>query len=72
MKSNGSWLDLVAESKRNAAQSPPSSSGAAYLDLLRKRVRYSKRASPGSKPTESKSDASPMPASSRPRIKRGG
>jgi hypothetical protein len=72
MKSNGSWLDLVAESKRKSAMSLPNSKGSGYLDLLQKRVRYSRAASPGSKPTESKSAASPMPASSRPRIKHGG
>ena len=66
------WLELVADYKRSAPTQQRNWSGAVYLDLLRKRVRYSKRASPGSKPTESKSDASPMPASSRPRIKHGG
>ena len=66
-----SWLELVADYKRAAPTQQPSSSGAVYLDLLRKRVRYSKAGSPGSKPTESKSDASPTQASFLPRIKHG-
>ena len=72
MKSTRSWLELVADCKRSAAMSLPNSKGSAYLDLLQKRVRYSRAASHGSKPTGSKSDASPKPASFQPRISRGG
>ena len=66
-----SWLELVADYKRAAPTQQRNWSGATYLDLLRKRVRYSKAGSPGSKPTESKSDANPKQASFLPRIKHG-
>jgi len=72
MKSTKNWLDLVAESKRNATQSGTNSSDAVYLDLLRKRVRGSARNSSGSSPTDSKLGPKSRPVSYRPTISRGG